>query len=444
MNFIIFLFLFLISSCGEKKDYSQSSSVFLVGSNVELDKSLQYEFIDTSTSKSLKNNHISDTSYAHRNNINHSFHLEEFSNETKPQTLRNKFQLFHKQKINFFSTPIFYKNKIITLSQSGKVESFNIELSKVEWSYTIDSKNSIITNKLTVKDDFLLIANSEGSLIKLNINTGEELQKNKITEETFFSHLICEEQLSYCYTTNGTDTIYKINSYNLNIEAKHKGIDIGQYLTFQAPNVVIDKDKIFYVTSGNYIIALDKKTFKEIWYFKGSYNKSVGAFASISYPQFDPFVINDLVIFGSPTTYTVALNKNNGSVIWIKNIAVNSQITRFGNYIFFVDEENRLNCLNYLTGGIKWSVQLEKFKSIDVPKYLNYGNNISAPLLYSSVLVVNSNIFLQNYLGELFVIDINSGEIKDQIAIPNFVNGLMIFINGFMYLTTSSCAIYRY
>jgi len=151
-----------------------------------------------------------------------------------------------------------------------------------------------------------------------------------------------------------------------------------------------------------------------------------------------------LVIFGSPTTYTVALNKNNGSVIWIKNVAVNSQITRFSNYIFFVDEENRLNCLNYLTGGIKWSVQLEKFKSIDVPKYLNYGNNISAPLLYSSVLVVNSNIFLQNYLGELFVIDINSGEIKDQIAIPNFVNGSMIFINSFMYLTTSSCAIYRY
>ena len=65
MNFIIFLFLFLISSCSEKKDYSQSSSVFLVGSNVELDKALQYEFIDTSTSKSLKNTHTETTSIIH-------------------------------------------------------------------------------------------------------------------------------------------------------------------------------------------------------------------------------------------------------------------------------------------------------------------------------------------------------------------------------------------
>jgi outer membrane protein assembly factor BamB len=431
---VIFLLIFIVG-CKKEKDHSKSYDIFVNSSTIEVDKTLTYKEIIMPKAKSIKKNNINDVDFSSRNNFNHSF-----NEELKLETLNFDLQLFHKQKLHYFSAPILYNNNLINVDLDGKIVSFNLETKKINWSYKVAKTTNIVNFKLTLHNGFLFASTSNGLIVKLDLENGNEIEFKKFKEE-FFTHLICENK--FCYVSNGFDTLYKINIENLEIVRKHNKISMNNYLTFQASDPLIYDDFVFYVNSSNYIICLDKSNFKEIWTFKLSYNKSLGAFSVALFSQFNPIIYKDILIFGNPKVFSVGLNPKTGELLWMKNFGINSQITAIENYILFVDDETRLILMDCKTGGIKWFLQLEKFKSYDVPKYLNYGTNISVPILYSSIFIANDKIFLPNYFGELLTIDINEGKVLNKIEIPNFINGSMLIFNNSIYMLNAFNAIYK-
>ena len=75
---------------------------------------------------------------------------------------------------------------------------------------------------------------------------------------------------------------------------------------------------------------------------------------------------------------------NDGQINWEIQLSTLNPIIVSGNYIFIIDSENKLHCIEDNTGGILWSVQL---------KTKNDERNITwyGPLLVQNKLILTSS-----------------------------------------------------
>ena len=191
---------------------------------------------------------------------------------------------------------------------------------------------------------------------------------------------------------------------------------------------LIFSNKVIVITDDNQTIALEKFNGQEIWSHSGSL-ENVSIIGGVS-PS-----LKDNVLYVTYTSGEIfALNSENGSILWFENIAlgtistrnlifdiqsspvihkdkllVSSYINKFlamnltdgekmweielstinpivtaGEYIYLIDTENKLHCIELSDGTIVWTVQL---KNQSKKKSLNW----VGPLLTSNQVIIASS-----------------------------------------------------
>ncbi|MFA4880294.1 MAG: PQQ-binding-like beta-propeller repeat protein [Candidatus Doudnabacteria bacterium] len=168
-------------------------------------------------------------------------------------------------------------------------------------------------------------------------------------------------------------------AYELKEKGNQKGVILG------SPTVA--ENKVFFGALDGKVHALDLKTGKELWTFKGQ--KSFG--------KSSPTISANKVIIGGQDKFVYALNVQDGKQVWrhLTEGIINSSPVILGNQVFIGSEDGYLYALNVQTGKRDWREKL--------------GDKIStSPAIYKNKIYVGVETNTENKF-ELFCLNPSNG-----------------------------------
>ncbi len=179
---------------------------------------------------------------------------------------------------------------------------------------------------------------------------------------------------------------------NLEKMSKYNFKTIKSFSNFE-PEILIDKNHLFYFDSNGSIIKFDNKS-NVVWR-QNHYSKQDKKLQPV---LFFGNSGEDLFVADSIANYYV-INKNTGALKWKKkhSSSFNSQIKIFENKALVIDMENQLRCFSLETGDILWSVKTQQSLLRSKKK--------------QSLILNNGKVFFSNSIGDVTAVNISNGNI---------------------------------
>ena len=306
---------------------------------------------------------------------------------------------------------------------------------KVIWEENIGEHNG---NNLDIFyiDDFLYAASSDGTIKKIDVNTGSKLwEKNhEITitsgiagslENLFFS---TADGFLWCMDHNGEliwktllegeinslpivydeKIVVKLNSYKI-IQLNIKdGSVIWKYqasippLTFKSEGKLAQSNKVVYLgLPGGKLIAIDSPTGGLVW--EANISRSRGATDIdrandiTSHP-----IIDGPVIFGVTTNGDISsLDRRSGKTIWTKPLSSFYGMTFDGSNLFVTHDTGSIYSVNKGDGEIKWRQAALKYRRVGVGA------------------LIKDYIIFGDYEGYVHLLNINDGVILGRLKLED-------------------------
>ncbi len=178
--------------------------------------------------------------------------------------------------------------------------------------------------------------------------------------------------------------------------SRYKFSKIDNFNHYQPEISFIKEDVIFFDNKGS-ILRFNNDS-KLVWK-KNYYSKSEKKLKPIL-----QFVNNDnyLIIADNIARYYM-VDIDTGNLIWSKNnlAPFNSQIKIYKDKFFIVDLSNTLRCFSLKDGKELWNIKTE--------------NSLIRSQKKLSIVIVDSNIYFNNSIGDISAVDISKGELLWQL-----------------------------
>ena len=183
-------------------------------------------------------------------------------------------------------------------------------------------------------------------------------------------------------------------NFDVNLESmsKYNFNKIKSFSNFE-PEILIDKDHLFYFDSNGSIIKFDNNS--NIVWKQNHYSKQDKKLQPI---LFFGKSGEDLFIADSVANY-YAINQNTGMLKWKKkhSSSFNSQIKIFENKALVIDMENQLRCFSVKTGELLWSVKTQQSLLRSQKK--------------QSLILKDDKVYFSNSIGDVTAVNTSNGKI---------------------------------
>lgn len=269
-----------------------------------------------------------------------------------------------------------------------------------------------------ILENLVIQGNSINGITAFNKKTGA--QKWKLPIQNGIESNLYKDKDSLFFGGND-GFFYSINTKDGNIQWK-------EYLKSEGFGpALVHQDTVYFISGGDILYALKKKSGKRIWLYKNSESSaSLSPFSIRGSTQ--PLVVGNLLYVGFKTGHFVALDRTNGRLIWSKRLSSQNKKKEFedidsnpifqGNCIYVSSYSGSLYCLNAKTGEKIWTVKEGSASSVE----LSLGE-----LLYYSTSS-----------GKVLAITKDSGKIIWTYKIENGIATQPVFFKGLLFFGESS------
>ena len=175
---------------------------------------------------------------------------------------------------------------------------------------------------------------------------------------------------------------------SLEMMSKYNFKTISSFSNFE-PEILIDKDQLFYFDSNGSIIKFDNSSnvvWKQNYYSKQ--DKKLQPILFFGKSGEDLFVADSIANF-------YVINKNTGKLKWKKkhSSSFNSQIKTFEDKALVIDMENQLRCFSLETGDLIWSVKTQQSLLRSQKK--------------QSLILIDDKVYFSNSIGDVTAVNIS-------------------------------------
>ncbi len=306
---------------------------------------------------------------------------------------------------------------------------------KVIWEENIGEHNG---NNLDIfyVDDFLYAASSDGTIKKLDVNTGNKLwEKNhEITitsgisgdsENLFFSTI---DGFLWCMNHNGEliwktllegeinslpivydeKIVVKLNSYKIIQLDTKDGSVIWKYqaaippLTFKSEGKLVQSNKVVYLgLPGGKLIAIDSPTGGLVWEANISRSRGATDIERANDITSHP-IIDGPVIFGVTTNGDISsLDRRTGKTIWTQPLSSFYGMTFDGFNLFVTHDTGSIYSVNKGDGEVKWHQAALKYRRV------------------GAGALIKDYIIFGDYEGYVHLLNINDGVILGRLKLED-------------------------
>jgi len=434
----IFCALLTIFSCSEKEkeyDKSKAVSVFEIIDPVKIDKSLESLEVDLPPQKNL-DRWIGSASSQNQlaENLMKNFAQKDrgFFNKTKEISLQissSAWFLYRGKLIeHFVFSPIIKDNKIFVFNTSGRLFCYDLADGKELWRSQIFER-SILKNYRTPKIGYALGENGgkifaiagTNRIAAASAEDGKFLWSKEVSS-IFISSPVSDGKLVYVSTND--NKLYAFDALSGDLIWVQSGISHSTAI-FGAADPVIVNDLVIVSYSSGEIYAVKKDSGEAVWSQDLNISKATGSDFYLNDIDATPLVSDGVVYAVGNGGLTAAIRLKDGSFLWKKQLSGIVDFWMAGNFLFIIDNSDRLLSLSKKTGGIKWISQLPYLKKEKKPE---------TKIFYSGLVLAGDKLLISRNDGQLLVASPFDGKIEANLQFNKKISHSPIVVNDKIYL----------
>jgi outer membrane protein assembly factor BamB len=290
-----------------------------------------------------------------------------------------------------------------------------------QWTYPVEPIASTLWSGAmeyispVLDESILVFGSSRAGLIALYPNLLRERWKIKIPHG-IVSPISIEDHVAYF-----TDGDGNLVSYTLDVGKKNWSYALRNPVTSRP---TLSENDLFLVTSDDAVISIESKTGKWQWHYRrrNTVGPSIHSAAA-------PLVIDDVVWAGFSDGSLVALSRNEGKVLWEKQLNsnkrfadMNADLIHVGDHVIVAAYDGALYNLNASTGATLWSQE-------------NLGGSRGAQVQDGVVYVGSSS-------GTVAALDEKSGKILWKFELDHPVASSVTVLSDHVVVSSSSQYLY--
>jgi len=278
-----------------------------------------------------------------------------------------QYQVSHKpigKRYKIFS-PVIVDNVAYIMSPNGFLYAKNLDNPKKNlWKSKLVSHKSLKDfsfAKIGYFDKKIIISTGYDEVISVNAKDGK-IDWIKKLNAVPISYPVINNNVIYVITND--NKLYVLNRDNGEIKWVHSGISKGTAILGSA-NPVIYKNIVLASYSSGEIYAINQDNGETLWsktLTASSYN-----FTSFELTDIDatPMVKNGNVYAISNAGKLTSININSGKTVWEKEFSSISNFWIADRFLYIINNDNILSCIEMNKGLVQWVQQLPKYKKIN-------------------------------------------------------------------------------
>lgn len=417
--------LALLQACADKTTYDKEKAVsaFAISDQVVVDLSLKDVEIKIPPQNSAKN--------AGGGLLDIADSIENFS--FTPQTKSKKF-LSKTNSIwsgyrsafsdRFVFAPIIRDQKIYLLDASGILEAYCLESEEKIWEKRLFPRKllKLYQNpRIGFFENKIFAIAGSNQIVAASAEDGEILWTKTILALPV-SAPVSDGKLVYVITND--NKTYALNIDDGRLVWVSTGINKPTAI-FGSASPIFHKNALIVSYSSGEIYALDRNSGEPLWTQDLNVNKAGDSDFYLNDIDATPIAKDDVVYSIGNGGLMMAISAKNGNYLWKKEIAGITDFWLAEDYIYVINNDDKLLAIERSRGLIKWISQLPEFRKEKKP---------STKIIYSGLIMAGDKLIIADSRGRLLVASPLDGKIEQTLKLNQKIYHAPMLVDGKIYL----------
>ncbi len=432
LNYFLIISLFFAASCSDKKkeyDKAKAVSAFAIIDPIKVDPALEKVAIN---SPSQQENDSWNGSSAEQN--------QRFENAAKNfKTTKSWFSSVKNISLqesslywtgfgstandDFVFAPVIKNNKIYTLNAAGKMVAYDLSSGEKLWKSRVFASKFLKnyrSPKIYLADDKIFATAGVNKIAAVSAIDGQILWSKDIASIPV-SAPVSDGEMVY-FTTND-NKLYALNAKDGEIQWISSAI-MRSTAIFGAADPVFYKDQIIAAFSSGEVYALKKKTGELLWSQELNVSKANSSDFYLNDIDATPVIKGNRMFVIGNGGVMMAIDLTNGNYLWRKEIAGIVDFWAAGDFLFVIDNDNKLLSVQQKSGAIKWISQLPNLEKDKKPE---------SKLIYNGVVMMGDKLVISGTDGQLLIASPQDGKVENTFEIGKRIYHAPVVVNGKIY-----------
>lgn len=421
-----FLILILFCSCSKDKkvDLTNAIPAFAKENSLESDKSLSNFAITLPDQKIVKNwTSASSQKNGAFENLAKKFTINEDGEiELKKST---KYWSFYSGSFSekFVFEPVIFDNKIYNLDSGGILRAFDLNKKKLIFKKRIFPRKftqNYQTPKITYFNNMIFAISGINEIVCVNAENGKIIWQKDISSIPISAPLADKDKI---YVITNDNKVYALNQKDGSLQWTQSGV-FRPTAIFGSAELVAKNNLILASYSSGEIYALNKDSGSVIWSNRLNVSRATDSDFYLNDIDATPIINNGVVYAVGNGGLMMAIDINDGNYLWKKEIASIADFWISGNYIFIINNDNKLLAIHKNKGKVRWISDLPDYKN---PKKL------VTKYIYNGLVVAGDKIVISRSDGEIIIVSPITGKILKEIDVAKKLDHSPIIVGDKMY-----------
>ncbi|MBP7710462.1 MAG: PQQ-like beta-propeller repeat protein [Rickettsiales bacterium] len=323
----------------------------------------------------------------------------------------------------FVFSPIIKDQKVFILNSGGTLISYDLKADKKIWKTRIFHRQYLKnyqTPKIGYSNGKIFAIAGINKIAAVDEADGKILWSKDISAIPVSSPVVDGELV---YVTTNDNKLYAFNVNDGELQWTQSGI-LRATAIFGAADPVIYKNLVIVSYSSGEVYAVNKKTGEAMWSQNLNISKATNSDFYLNDVDATPVVKDDVIYAIGNGGLMMAMKVKDGNYLWKKEIAGIVDFWLAGDFLFVINNDNKLLSVSKKTGGIKWILQLPNLKKENKPQ---------TKILYSGVVMAGDKLLIAESDGKLLVVNPITVKIEKTYSIGKKISHTPVVVNGKIY-----------
>ena len=226
------------------------------------------------------------------------------------------------------------------------------------------------------------------------------------------------------YVATNDNKTYAFDVENGEIAWVQSGIARATAILGAADPLIVGDFVIVSYSSGE-IYAIKKQSGETVWSQDLNLSRATSSDFYLNDIDATPLVKDGIVYAIGNGGVMAAMRLKDGNFLWKKQIAGIVDFWLAGEFLFVIDNSDRLLAVSRKSGGIKWSSQLPYLLKSDKPQ---------SKIFYSGLVMAGNKLLISRADGQLIVASPLDGKIEKTFKVDKKISHSPIVVNDKIYL----------
>lgn len=329
-----------------------------------------------------------------------------------------------RSRLPLTTQPVIAGQSIFTLDTDSKLSSFSTEDGKRRWVQDVrpdGERDPVIGGGIAVDGGVLYVTSGYNELLAMDAQTGAVKWRVPLPTASRAAPSISHGRV---YVTTLNNTLFAVNAADGTVEWEFAGLGQNTGLIGAASPAIVD-DLVLPAFSSGELYALRSANGSVTWSDNLANSLRLGGLSGLSDIRALPVVDDNIVYAISFGGKMAAIDLLTGARVWQRDISSAKTPAVVGNRIFLISNQEQVVALNKADGSVVWVSQLARFKNAE---------KRTGPIFWTGPIMAGNRLIVFSTDGRVAEINPEQGTLARQWSSGRDVKIAPIVVNGTLYI----------